>query len=73
MAKGSSPSSTPRSVCSTTERIASVPAYGPMFEAAFGSRTVTLRRVGHEPFKQAANGARHGEHRAAHQHEEATA
>ena len=33
----------------------------------------TLRRVGHEPFKQAANGARHGEHRAAHQHEEATA
>ena len=33
----------------------------------------TLRRVGHEPFKQAANGARHGEHRAARQHEEATA
>ncbi len=33
----------------------------------------TLRRVGHEPFKQAANGARQGEHRAARQHEEATA
>ena len=33
----------------------------------------TLRRVGHEPFKQAADGARQGEHRAARQHEEATA
>ncbi|MDO5690984.1 MAG: nitrite/sulfite reductase [Pseudomonadota bacterium] len=32
----------------------------------------TLRRVGHEPFKQAANGARHGEHRTARQAEEAT-
>jgi cytochrome c peroxidase len=29
------------------ERIASVPSYAPLFEAAFGSRTVTLRRVGH--------------------------
>jgi len=26
----------------------------------------TLRRVGHEPFKAAANGARLGEHRATH-------
>ncbi|QTD47328.1 nitrite/sulfite reductase [Ottowia testudinis] len=33
----------------------------------------TLRRVGHEPFKQAANGARHTDHRAARQAEEATA
>ena len=33
----------------------------------------TLHRVGHEPFKQAANGARHGEHRAVRQSEEATA
>ena len=29
------------------ERIASVPSYAPLFEAAFGSKTVTLRRVGH--------------------------
>ena len=33
----------------------------------------TLRRVGHDPFKQAANGARHTDHRAARQAEEATA
>ena len=33
----------------------------------------TLRRVGHEPFKQAANGARHIDHRAVRQAEEATA
>jgi len=33
----------------------------------------TLRRVGHEPFKQAANGARLIDHRAARQAEEATA
>ena len=33
----------------------------------------TLRRVGHDPFKQAANGARRIDHRAARQAEEATA
>ena len=33
----------------------------------------TLRRVGHDPFKQAANGARRTDHRAARQAEEATA
>ena len=33
----------------------------------------TLRRVGHDPFKQAANGARHTDHRAPRQAEEATA
>ena len=33
----------------------------------------TLRRVGHDPFKQAANGARHTDHRAARQAEEVTA
>lgn len=33
----------------------------------------TLRRVGHDPFKQAANGARHTDHRAARQAEEAAA
>ena len=33
----------------------------------------TLRRVGHDPFKQASNGARHTDHRAARQAEEATA
>ena len=33
----------------------------------------TLRRVGHDPFKQAANGARHTDHRAARHAEEATA
>ena len=34
----------------------------------------TLRRVGHEPFKQAANAARHGSgHRAARVAEEAAA
>ncbi len=32
----------------------------------------TLRRVGHEPFKQAANGARQGDHRSVRQSEEAT-
>ena len=33
----------------------------------------TLRRVGHDPFKQAANGARRTDHRAARQAEEVTA
>ena len=33
----------------------------------------TLRRVGHDPFKQAANGARRIDHRAARHAEEATA
>lgn len=33
----------------------------------------TLRRVGHDPFKQAANAARHTQHRAVHTNEEALA